>query len=79
MKNFQFSFPISPVLKLSEIERILRRDQIIRPVPSRRTLINWIEDGTLNGQITSKGYYVVTVESFECLVKGWQILEYKIT
>lgn len=36
-----------PKLRLSEIERLLKRHRILTPVPARRTLIEMCEDGTL--------------------------------
>lgn len=33
-------------LKLSEIERLIRKNRIIVPCPSRQTLVNMCEDGT---------------------------------
>ncbi|CAN5486610.1 hypothetical protein BH10ACI3_BH10ACI3_23180 [soil metagenome] len=35
-----------PKLRLSEIERLIRKHRIIVPAPSRRALISMCEDGT---------------------------------
>ena len=72
-REYQFPFETEPVIKLGEIENILRKQKIIRPIPERQTFIKWIQDGTLDGKKTSKGYYLVTVESFNNLVKSWQV------
>ena len=36
-----------PKIRLSEIEKLIKRHRIIVPPPSRRTLIRMCEDGTL--------------------------------
>ncbi len=38
--------PTRPLLRLSEIERIIRHNRIIVPTPSRSTLNEMCEDGT---------------------------------
>lgn len=35
-----------PKLRLSEIERLIRKHRVLIPVPSRRILVGWCEDGT---------------------------------
>ena len=35
-----------PILRLSEIERLIRKHRIIVPPPSRRSLMRFCEDGT---------------------------------
>ena len=35
-----------PKLRLSEIDRLIRRHRIMVPPPTRRILIGWCEDGT---------------------------------
>ena len=35
-----------PKLRLSEIERLIKKHRILIPTPSRRMLIEWCEDGT---------------------------------
>lgn len=44
---------IDPLLKLIEVERIL--SQVFRPAPSRPTIVQWIEDGTLEGKQIGRG------------------------
>ena len=44
---------IDPLIKLGEVERILAN--VMRPVPSRPTLVAWIEDGTLEGKQIGTG------------------------
>lgn len=36
---------IRPKLRLSEVQRLIERNRIIVPTPSRRTLTNWCEEG----------------------------------
>jgi len=38
--------PSRPKLRLSEIERLIRKHRIIVPPPSRRALVTMCEDGT---------------------------------
>ena len=38
---------IRPKLRLSEVQRLIERNRIIIPTPSRRTLTNMCEDGRL--------------------------------
>lgn len=53
-------FPAPRLVKLREVERLLRDCFPDGSRPSRNTIIGWIEDGTLNGkQIgTGRNYYV---------------------
>lgn len=61
------------MLRLSHVEAILRASRIITPVPSRQTLIHYIEDGTLVGhKDPATGYYLVTEQSFKAWVKSFQ-------
>ena len=48
MKNTQQTLDLSPrtKLRLSEIERLIKKHRIIIPTPSRRKLIELCEDGT---------------------------------
>lgn len=46
-------FGIRPKLKLSEVERLIRRHRIITPCPARQTLIGFCEDGTFDTVGTS--------------------------
>ena len=69
MKKYEFGFVPKPVLRLSRIEEILRQTRIIEPLPSRRLLIQLIEDGTLVGHKVGNRY-VVDEESFHSWVKS---------
>ncbi|MBK8810691.1 MAG: hypothetical protein IPN69_08155 [Acidobacteria bacterium] len=54
--RFNYQLPLidtDPLIKLGEVETILSR--VFRPVPSRPTLIAWIEDGTLEGKKIGRG------------------------
>jgi hypothetical protein len=44
---------IDPLIKVGEVERILAK--IFRPVPSRPTIVAWIEEGTLEGRQIGRG------------------------
>jgi hypothetical protein len=60
-RQFMFDFAPRPKLKLSEIERLIRKHRIIVPCPSRQTLINMCEEGvfeTSGNQPTSMGWLV---------------------
>lgn len=66
MKKYDFGFTHRPRLRLSRIEEILRHTRVIDPIPSRRTIIRKIEDGTLDGYKSDYGYYV-----YEDSFKDW--------
>jgi hypothetical protein len=66
MQRYDFGFKVRPTLRLSRVEEILRTTRIIEPLPSRRTLINLITEGIIEGKQTSFGY-VVYEDSF----KSW--------
>jgi len=51
-------------LRLCEIERILRKERIIIPPPTRPTLIGFCEDGTFENAIKTKLGWLVYEESF---------------
>ena len=51
-------------LRLSEIDRIIRKEGIIIPVPSRPTLIAFCEDGTFENSVKTKFGWLVYEESF---------------
>lgn len=44
---------IDRLIKLGEVERIL--EHIFHPIPSRHTIVGWIEDGTLEGMQIGRG------------------------
>jgi len=54
----------SAKLRLSEIERIIRKERIIIPPPSRPTLIGFCEDGTFENAVKTKLGWLVYEESF---------------
>lgn len=59
-------------MRLSEIERILRRERIPIPPPSRTALLGLIEDGTLEtaGDEPSRFGWLVYEDSFWRWVKS---------
>lgn len=76
MRDYDFGFTVSPMLRLSEIEAILKRTRVIVPVPSRPTLIGLIEQGTLVGRKLSHGWLVTEV-SFKEWVRSFQPAAYE--
>ncbi len=69
--QFKFDFEIRPLLNLGEIEDIIRQHRIMRPVPCRWTLINYINVGTFEG-FKENGQWVVYEDSFEGWVRSLQ-------
>lgn len=56
--QFTFDFAPRPLLRLQEVERIIRASRILVPAPSRPTLIKLIEEGCLEGKRLSFGWAV---------------------
>jgi hypothetical protein len=69
--QFRFEFAPRPMLRLSEIEQIIRQYRIMREPPARKTLIEMCEDGTLDGSKTRFGWMVFE-ESFEAWIASIQ-------
>lgn len=70
--KIRFNFDTRPTLKLCIIEVTLRDEEIMNPVPSRMTLINWIEQGILEGKKSPSGQWLVYKDSFENFVRELQ-------
>lgn len=70
--RIRFGFDTRTTLRLCVIEETLHGQQIMNPVPSRMTLINWIEAGILEGKKTPSGVWMVYQDSFERFVRGLQ-------
>ncbi|HQU83930.1 MAG TPA: hypothetical protein PKY59_12420 [Pyrinomonadaceae bacterium] len=64
--KYSFSFVPRPMLRLSEIERIIKECKIMKTAPSRNTLIAMCEDGTFEAKKTRLGWLV-----FEDSFKKW--------
>ncbi|MBK9215115.1 MAG: hypothetical protein IPM59_05885 [Chloracidobacterium sp.] len=68
MNITQRTLDLSPrtLLRLSEVERLIRKHRIIVPPPSRRTLIAWCEDGRLltAPRSSARSPYLVYEDSF---------------
>jgi len=60
MKPQPLLFPADRLIKLRDVEQVLREYFYEGSRPSRSTIIGWIEDGTLAGQQLGSGrnYYV---------------------
>jgi hypothetical protein len=69
--QFRFDFAPRPMLRLSEIEQILKQYRVMRTPPSRNTLIEMCEEGTLEGNKTRFGWMVYE-DSFEDWVRSLQ-------
>ncbi len=73
MKKFEFGFRHRPAMLLSRMEEILRQTRVIDPVPSRKTLIRYLEEGTqLEGRKNGAGYWLVYEDSFRAWVRSHQ-------
>lgn len=59
-------FAPRPKLKLSEIERLLRKTRAVVPCPARQTLINWCEEGVFETapRSTERDQWLVYEDSF---------------
>lgn len=68
MPKIQYKFDFAPrtMLRLEEIEEIIREYRIMRTPPSRDALIAMCQDGTLEANKTRFGYLV-----FEDSFDGW--------
>lgn len=69
--RFDFGFKPRPCIKVSRAQEILREQRVFDPVPSRQTIVNKIQDGTLDGISTTSGYWIYT-DSFIAWVKSFQ-------
>lgn len=65
-----FGFAPRPKLRLAEIEDIITKHRIIVPCPSRQTLINWIEEGYMEGRLIGTLGWIVYEDSFIRWVKS---------
>lgn len=72
MKKEVIDFEVDPLWKVSEVRELLRRHDIIKPVPSTDTLRSYVLDGTLDGFQTDKGYYLIRQKSMIDWIKSLQ-------
>jgi len=72
MKKEVIDFAIDPLWKVSEVRELLRKYDILKPVPTHQTLINYVLDGTLDGFQTDKGFYLVRQKSMVDWIKSLQ-------
>lgn len=49
---------VDPLVKLSLAEEIIKKKKLLMPVPHRKTLIGWIEEGVWTGEKKKDGWYV---------------------
>ena len=49
---------VRPVLRISEVEKLIKRHRVITPAPSRRTLQRMCEEGTLESVSTKLGWLI---------------------
>jgi len=64
-----FGFAPRPKLRLAKVEELIAQHRIVDPPPSRQTLINWIEEGILDGRLTQLGW-IVYEDSFIAWAKS---------
>lgn len=57
-------FTPKPKLRLCQVEDYLTKTQAMGECPSRQTLINWLEEGQLEGVRLPGGIWLVYQESF---------------
>ena len=69
--RYDFGFTHRPALRLSRVEEILKQTRVIDPLPSRRTLIRKLEEGTLDGKKTESGW-IVYEDSFRAWVRSYE-------
>lgn len=64
-------FDLDPLIKLGEVEVILAK--VFRPVPTRPTIVEWIEEGILTGkQIGLGNNWYVYASSLDKLILSTQ-------
>lgn len=72
--DYDFGFPIRPALRLGYVEHIIAAKGILKPTPSRMTLIRMIQSGVLQGkQLPHKqlnAEWIVYEDSFIAWVKS---------
>jgi len=56
--NYDFGFQIRPSLRLSRVLEILQHSRVMDPLPSKRNLIDLLEEGVIEGKITRYGWLV---------------------
>jgi hypothetical protein len=61
--NYDLGFGVRPKLRLCRVQEILLQKRVLDPPPSRRNLINLLEEGVIDGKLTSYGW-VVYEDSF---------------
>jgi hypothetical protein len=72
MVRYSLDFSTRPSLRLVRVLEILTQLKVIDPLPSRQTLIRWIEKGTLEGKKTPAGYYIIYEDSLKLWIRSLQ-------
>jgi hypothetical protein len=66
IRQYDFGFAPRPILKLCFVQELIAQRNLIKPPPSRNTLIARIEDGTIEGYFNPDlNCYVVFEDSFK--------------
>ncbi|MBD0370309.1 MAG: hypothetical protein ICV60_05700 [Pyrinomonadaceae bacterium] len=65
--NYDFGFEIRPALRLGYIEQIIKEKHILKPAPSRQSLIKMIRKGELEGKLV-RNMWIVYEDSFQAWV-----------
>lgn len=72
LPKIKFGFNTRPTLTLCIVEDVIQENRLMNPVPSRMTLIRWVESGILEGKKTPTGIWIVYQDSFENFVRNLQ-------
>jgi hypothetical protein len=70
-RPYDFGFTIRPILRLRYVEQILQQTRVVVPIPSRSTLIGWLEEGVWEGKKMDYGW-VVYEDSFRAWARRLQ-------
>jgi hypothetical protein len=56
--KYELTFKIRPALRLSRVHEILKTHRVMDPLPSRRNLIDLLEEGVIEGTLSRYGWLV---------------------
>jgi hypothetical protein len=62
-RSYDPGFRVRPTLRLCRVQEILEELRVMDPLPSRRNLIDLLEEGVIEGNLTRYGWLVYE-ESF---------------
>ena len=64
LKDTIIRMEVDPLLRLSLVEEIIKKKKFVVPVPHRKTLVAWIEEGKWMGEKGEDGWWYVRQSSF---------------